>query len=89
MDWSYERSVDGGKTWVRSDEGIPAGTRWRGPQPEQPAGPNLLALFIDPLNSTVWWASRDGGGVYRSDDNGRTWTDAGADLGDLAQHGSA
>lgn len=75
-------SVDGGRTWVRSDAGILAGTRWRGAQPEEPPGPNLLALSIDPSDPAVWWASSEGGGVYRSANNGRAWVQAGADLGD-------
>lgn len=67
-------SVDGARTWVRSDSGIAGG--------EGSAGPNLLALAIDPANSAGWWASSEGGGVYRSPNNGRTWRPAGADLGD-------
>ncbi len=76
------RSGDGGLTWGRSDDGIPAGTQWQGPTPQQPAGPNLLTVFIDPRQPANWWAGRDGGGVYHSTDHGRTWGDATSDLGD-------
>lgn len=76
------RSADGGMTWVRSDTGIPTGTAWQGPNAQQPAGPNLLTVFIDPLHPSDWWTGRDGGGVFHSTDNGRTWADATADLGD-------
>ena len=74
-------SVDGGKSWERRDEGIPAPARWRGGVPEIPAAPNILDLFMDP-ESGLWWASRDGGGVYRSLNNGSKWEDVTADIGD-------
>jgi len=74
-------SVDGGKNWERRDKGIPVPARWRGGAPEIPAAPNILALFMDP-ESGLWWASRDGGGVYRSLNNGALWEDATGDLGD-------
>ncbi len=74
-------SVDGGKSWERRDKGIPVPARWRGGSPEIPAAPNILALFMDP-ESGLWWASRDGGGVYRSLNNGSQWRDATADIGD-------
>jgi photosystem II stability/assembly factor-like uncharacterized protein len=74
-------SVDGGKSWERRDEGIPVPARWRGGSPETPAAPNILALFMDP-ESGLWWASRDGGGVYRSLNNGALWEDVTGDLGD-------
>ena len=74
-------SVDGGKSWDRRDAGIPTPTRWRGGSPETPDAPNILALFMDP-ESGLWWASRDGGGVYRSLNNGALWEDATGDLGD-------
>ncbi|RME84044.1 MAG: hypothetical protein D6775_06565 [Caldilineae bacterium] len=75
-------SRDGGRTWSRSDAGIPAGVHWRGSSPEVPAGPNLLAVYIDPVEPEQWWAGRDGGGVYHSADGGRSWRDAAEDLGD-------
>lgn len=74
-------SVDGGKSWERRDSGIPVPARWRGGSPEIPAAPNILALFMDP-ESGLWWASRDGGGVYRSLNNGSKWEDVTADIGD-------
>lgn len=83
MRWGgLQRSRDGGRTWSRSDAGIPLGVHWQGPLFERPAGANLLSVFIDPQNPNEWWTGRDGGGVYHSTDNGRTWTDATSDLGD-------
>ncbi|MCO6450759.1 MAG: hypothetical protein J5I90_08220 [Caldilineales bacterium] len=83
MNWGgIQISLDGGKSWFRSDSGIPAGVHWRGAVAEEPEGPNILSLYIDPRDPAMWWASRDGGGVYRSEDNGRTWEAATADLGD-------
>lgn len=75
-------SEDGGRFWRRRNDGIPAGVHWRGLQPEQPTGPNLLSVAIDPDDGESWWASRDGGGVYHSTDGGHTWHDASGDLGD-------
>ncbi len=74
-------SVNGGKDWERRDDGIPAPTLWRGGAPEQPQAANILSLFMD-AETGVWWASRDGGGVYRSTNNGAQWTDATGDIGD-------
>jgi hypothetical protein len=76
------RSTDGGRTWQRRDNGIPAGTQWQGPQPLTPVGPQVLALIIYPGQPEVWWLGRDGGGVFTSSDEGRTWRDATGDLGD-------
>ena len=75
-------SSDGGFTWMRRDQGIPKGVRWRGSVAVEPEGPNILALTIDPENPAHWWAARDGGGVYESVDEGLSWRDASADLGD-------
>ncbi len=75
-------STDGGRTWQRRDNGIPAGTQWQRPQPLSSIGPQLLAFFIPPDQPEVWWAGRDGGGVFTSTDEGRTWRDATGDLGD-------
>jgi photosystem II stability/assembly factor-like uncharacterized protein len=75
-------STDGGRTWQRRDNGIPAGTQWQGPQPLTPVGPQLLTLFIHPRRPQEWWVGRDGGGVFTSTDEGRTWRDATGDLGD-------
>jgi len=74
-------TTDGGRSWNRRTEGIPIATRWRGGSPEIPDAPNILAFFIDPKTG-LWWASRDGGGIYRSLNNGGLWEDATADLGD-------
>lgn len=76
------RSTDGGRTWQRRDNGIPAGTPWQGPQPLTPVGPHVLTLFIQPGRPETWWVGRDGGGVFASTDEGRTWRDATGDLGD-------
>lgn len=75
-------SVDEGRTWERRDRGISTPTRWRAGAAEQAPGPNLLALYMDPITG-VWWAGRDGGGVYRSINNGAQWTDVTDDLGDV------
>ncbi|NOZ51184.1 MAG: hypothetical protein GXP37_14250 [Chloroflexi bacterium] len=79
-------SADGGRIWRHGDAGIPAGVHWRGTQPEQPTGPNLVALAIDPEDNESWWASRDGGGLYHSVNAGLSWDDASGDLGNNLVH---
>ncbi len=74
-------SVDGGKTWDRRVNGIPVPARWQGGAPDTPDAPNILALFMDP-DTGEWWASRDGGGVFHSLNNGGMWRDATDDMGD-------
>ncbi len=74
-------TVDGGETWEQRKSGIPTPARWRGGNPQIANAPNILALFMDPKTG-IWWASRDGGGVYKSIDNGSHWQDATTDLGD-------
>ena len=74
-------SVDGGKQWHPRMRGIPPSVRWQGGVPQPSYAPNILALYMDPI-SGEWWASRDGGGVYHSVNNGATWEDATNDMGD-------
>ncbi len=74
-------STNGGENWERRDEGIPAPTHWRGGSPAQPQAANILTLFMD-AETGFWWASRDGGGVFLSANNGADWTDATGDIGD-------
>src|SRR5687768_12178093 len=40
-------------------------------------GEDVRCLAIDPLNSSVVYAGTQGNGVFRSDDKGRTWRQAG------------
>jgi photosystem II stability/assembly factor-like uncharacterized protein len=62
------RSVDGGKTWVVSNEGITDRTGISGDA--IPA----FCLTIDPNNPDIVWAGMQYlGGMYRSDDGGLTW----------------
>lgn len=67
----YRRQPNG--AWVGSDVGLPAESA-------------LLAFAVDPRSPGVLWVARDGGGVYRSTDNGLSWSNAGVGVGDnLAQ----
>ncbi len=51
-----------------------------------PVGSTILAFLADPRTPGTVWASRDGGGIYRSTDRGASWANVGAGLGDnLAQ----
>lgn len=61
-------SVDGGKTWSPSNEGIEGRTG-----PSGDAIP-IFCLTIDPNDHDIVWAGmQDLGTIYRSADGGRTW----------------
>ena len=47
-----------------------------------PAGSNIIAFVSDERSPGLLWAARDGGGVYRSTDNGDSWQNAGLSVGD-------
>ena len=58
-------SRDGGDSWERATDGLPTGLRGKSDLAVTPADPDrVYALFEAPA---------DTGGVYRSDDRGRTW----------------
>lgn len=61
-----ERSLDGGTTWTRIDQGLPEGAF-------------AADLAFDPRNPETVWLATLGGGVFRSEDGGATW--APLDLG--------
>lgn len=72
-----------------ADDGI---YRWRGGSDWGPAnaglppGSAVLAFAADPRTPGLLWATRNGGGVYRSRDGGETWTNVAIGVGDnLAQ----
>ena len=62
---SLWKSVDGGDTWtnISSNEGLPGGT-W-----------GISGVTVSPVNSNRVWVivENKNGGVYRSDDAGKTW----------------
>ncbi len=60
------KSTDGGDTWENfsSNEGMPKGTN------------GIIGVTVSPKNSNRVWAiieNKEAGGVYRSDDGGKTW----------------
>ncbi len=59
------KSTDGGETWndISSNEGLPSGT-W-----------GISGVTVSPVNSNRVWAiiENKDGGVYRSDDAGKSW----------------
>lgn len=70
LDGGVYRSTDGGATWAPSSDGLPHG--------------NVTDLVVHPADPAVAWVTLgagpdDGGGpqpggVYRTDDGGRSWT---------------
>ena len=59
------RSTDGGDTWSRVTNGMPAGDLGRIGLDISASNPNIIYAIIE--------ASPPGGGVYRSEDGGATW----------------
>jgi len=73
----YAGVADGGlQRWA------PDTASWQPAQAGLPAGSTLTALAADPVTAGLLWAARDGGGVYRSEDGGATWTPVGTGVGD-------
>lgn len=63
----------GGGDWTAANAGLPPGS-------------TVLAFAADPRAIGLLWAARNGGGIYRSDDSGETWTNVAVGVGDnLAQ----
>ncbi|MDQ1301738.1 MAG: Sortilin-Vps10 protein, partial [Chloroflexota bacterium] len=62
------------------------GGRWEAASKGLPDRSVVLSLLHDPKRPGLLWATRDGGGIYRSTDGGATWTNIAVNLGDnLAQ----
>ncbi|MCU0510044.1 MAG: hypothetical protein MUC34_17020, partial [Anaerolineae bacterium] len=59
-----------------------AGPDWQPAQAGLPPSSNILAFAADPQSPDLLWATRDGGGIYASDDSGATWQNAGRGSGD-------
>ncbi len=62
------KSTDGGKTWKKIHNGLPA--------PDKDYGLGRFALALAPSNSNILYAAveaKQGMGLYRSDDAGETW----------------
>jgi photosystem II stability/assembly factor-like uncharacterized protein len=57
------RTVDGGTTWTKMENGLPTGTLGRIALAFSPASPNLVWALIESERS----------GLYRSSDKGQTW----------------
>lgn len=57
------RSDDGGKTWMKSNEGM-----------QQAAATHILLDPTSPVDARVLYVAAFGRGVYKSSDGGRNWT---------------
>jgi photosystem II stability/assembly factor-like uncharacterized protein len=58
------------------------GTAWEAASAGLPEHSTILALTIDDRAPGTLWATRDGGGLYRSTDEGASWANAATGLGD-------
>jgi photosystem II stability/assembly factor-like uncharacterized protein len=67
------RSLDGGTSWQKLSQGLPAGIVGKADLAVSPAAPDRVYLLIE--------ASGDAGGVYVSDDRGSTFRQVSADRG--------
>jgi photosystem II stability/assembly factor-like uncharacterized protein len=65
------RSVDGGDSWERLEDGLPDGLIGKTAVTVSAANPDRVWALLE--------ASGDDGGVYRSDDGGDTWTQVNSD----------
>jgi len=66
--WEFLRSQDGGESWTRFETGS-------GPLfPEDRGRP--ISLAVHPNNPDLVFMNAYDGGVFRSDDGGRTWVDS-------------
>src|SRR5437588_9052880 len=65
------RSDDGGETW-RLAEGSDGNPDFDGPPPPF-VYPDVHAIYVHPTSADLVFAAT-GGGFYRSDDGGQTWT---------------
>ena len=65
MEGGVFKSTDGGTSWRRLTEGLPAGLRGKADLAVSAADPDRVYVLIEAPGSA--------GGVYRSDDRGETW----------------
>jgi len=82
--FSLLKTIDGGNTWsdisqnlYKSIETIWSSSKWLNPK-ERHHIANLLvssptSIVIDPSNSNTVYITTKDGGIYRSDDGGKTW----------------
>ena len=82
--FSFIKTTDGGKTWTDVSRGLYdsiasawSSSKWLNPK-ERLHMANLLlssptSVVIDPSNSNIVYITTSAGGVYRSDDGGKTW----------------
>lgn len=71
-DGATDGAMNGAMSWASASSGLPA--------------QSSITAFVADAQSSVLWAARDGGGIYRSTDGGASWTNAAAGMGDnLAQ----
>ena len=68
---------------VRAPGGVSAESgNWISAAQGLPEHSTVLALAADPRSPGVLWATRDGGGIYHSNDGGASWTNAATGVGD-------
>lgn len=58
------------------------GASWTAAADGLPAGSTILAFAADVRTPGLLWATRDGGGIYRSQDGGQHWVNVGTGVGE-------
>jgi photosystem II stability/assembly factor-like uncharacterized protein len=91
VQWLAAGPTDGPRLYAGvAEDGIyrmdGASGNWSAAAKGLPERSTMLGLVVDPQHAGRLWATRDGGGVYRSTDGGASWANVALSLGDnLAQ----
>jgi photosystem II stability/assembly factor-like uncharacterized protein len=87
-DGSVVASADGGETWNKSDAGLPVEIITARGKPAVRTTVKVANLFLVSQGRTYLLAATFGKGLFRSDDNGASWRQSGAGLGQGDQFSS-
>jgi len=68
--------------WTSAGGLLAGSPDWQPANAGLPSGSNILAFLPDSRSPGLLWATRNGGGVYRSTDHGESWQNAAIGVGD-------